>query len=253
MLRAMQIRAVIFDLFDTLVDLSLENVPRFTLAGRTMLGTQPALHEVATRHGEIDLETFVGELRATDRELHQSYQAVGRELPTRTRFGELTRRLGFGGDRLADALLETHMSSIRQHTRFLSHHREILSRLHSRHRIGVCSNFSHTPTALEMLEKSELRPHVDAVAISEEVGIRKPRPEIFRAILERLGVNADEAVHVGDRLEADVRGATELGVKTAWITRRVPDPAAALEAYEGPAPSWTIADLSELPSLLDGA
>ena len=55
---------------------------------------------------------------------------------------------------------------------------------------------------------------------------------------------------MGDSLRADVVGAAGLGIKTAWLTRRVKDPAAALEAYEGPAPDFTIRDLSEIPALL---
>jgi FMN phosphatase YigB (HAD superfamily) len=55
---------------------------------------------------------------------------------------------------------------------------------------------------------------------------------------------------VGDSLRADVAGAAQLGMRTAWLTRRVKDPRAALAAHEGPAPDFTIADLAELPALL---
>ena len=69
-------------------------------------------------------------------------------------------------------------------------------------------------------------------------------------MLARLGVAPEQALHVGDSLRADVVGAAGLGMRTAWLTRRVKDPRAALEAYTGPAPDFTIRDLAELPGLL---
>ena len=119
--------------------------------------------------------------------------------------------------------------------------------------LGVCSNFSHTPTARRVLDHAGLLPHLHAVAISEEVGIRKPRREIFEALLGELDVDAGDVLHVGDNLSADVDGAAELGMRTVWIHRRIPDPDAALREHAGARPTWSIADLSELPAILDGA
>ena len=73
------------------------------------------------------------------------------------------------------------------------------------------------------------------------MGLRKPRREIFEAVLARLGVAPEQALHVGDSLRADVVGAAGLGMRTAWLTRRVRDPRAALEAYDGPAPDFIVA------------
>ena len=86
--------------------------------------------------------------------------------------------------------------------------------------------------------------------ISEELGFRKPRREIFEATLERLGASRGETVHVGDNLKADVAGAAAVGIRSIWLTRRVPDPEATLRKYEGPAPTHIIADLGELPALI---
>lgn len=53
---------------------------------------------------------------------------------------------------------------------------------------------------------------VDAVIDSEVVGVAKPDPRIFHIALERLGVDAAAAIHVGDIIGADVAGATSAGV-----------------------------------------
>jgi putative hydrolase of the HAD superfamily len=146
-----------------------------------------------------------------------------------------------------------HMGGLRAQVRAVAHHAELLASLRQQARVGLCSNFSHSPTALRVLAESGLDAHLDAVVISEEVGIRKPRPEIFRAVLEALDVAPEETLHVGDSLDADVRGAAAVGIRTVWITRRVRDPEAVLARFDGPAPDWQIADLAELSSIVAGA
>jgi putative hydrolase of the HAD superfamily len=126
----------------------------------------------------------------------------------------------------------------------------VLARLQARFALGVCSNFSHAATARRVLEEHRLAGAFRAVVVSEEVGLRKPRPEIFVALLEALGVEPGAVLHVGDRLEEDVAGAAALGMRTAWITRRCPDVAGTLRGHRGPAPDHVIADLAELPALL---
>ena len=48
-----------------------------------------------------------------------------------------------------------------------------------------------------------------------------------------------------------MRGASDLGIRTVWITRRISDPDARLRAHAGPAPDYTINDLSELLPLVE--
>jgi putative hydrolase of the HAD superfamily len=133
----------------------------------------------------------------------------------------------------------------------LDHHVPLLSELHTALKLGVCSNFTHTPAAVRVLEEAGLAPHLDAVVVSEEVGVRKPRKEIFDEALRRLGVSASEAVHVGDNLAADIGGAAAAGMQTVWLTRCVSDTHAALRAYAGPWPAGRVRDLAELPGVLD--
>jgi putative hydrolase of the HAD superfamily len=54
----------------------------------------------------------------------------------------------------------------------------------------------------------------DVIVFSEEVGSRKPEPEIFLHALRQLGVEPENAMFVGDRLDADVQGAARVGMAT---------------------------------------
>jgi putative hydrolase of the HAD superfamily len=60
---------------------------------------------------------------------------------------------------------------------------------------------------------------VDAAVCSRQHGWIKPHETIFRAALERLGVEAEDAAMVGDSLEDDVEGARALGMRAFLVDR----------------------------------
>lgn len=66
---------------------------------------------------------------------------------------------------------------------------------------------------------------VDAIVDSRTHGRVKPHPTIFQSALDRLDVQAADAVMVGDSLEEDVEGARALGMRAILIDRehRHPD------------------------------
>jgi HAD superfamily hydrolase (TIGR02253 family) len=56
----------------------------------------------------------------------------------------------------------------------------------------------------------------DAVVTFDDTGMRKPNPEPFRKILELLQIEPGEALMVGDWAERDVLGAAQVGMKTVF-------------------------------------
>jgi len=245
------IRAVVFDLFDTLVDLSMRNLPRVEIGGRSVPSTAGVLHEVVANHSEIEFEHFIAVLTEVDRAFREARYARGLELPTLERFEAVVDRLGIDAPELPGVLTETHMGMIREQVSVPENHEQVLGDLARRVRLGLCSNFSHSEMALGLLDECGFRTHLEALVISDAIGIRKPRAEIFEAVLTELDVAPEETLHVGDSLSADIGGAAPLGIRTAWITRRIADREAALRAHEGPSPDCVIADLAEIEGLLD--
>ncbi len=59
----------------------------------------------------------------------------------------------------------------------------------------------------------------DAVLISGELGVAKPHRAIFRKACRVLGVSPAQAVHVGDRLDIDAKGARDAGLHGVWLDR----------------------------------
>ena len=98
---------------------------------------------------------------------------------------------------------------------------------------------------LELLEVDRL---VDFVLVSEEFGVAKPDPEIFREALRLAGVKPEEAIFVGDSVEFDMAGARAAGIPTVWVNR---DERPWTEP--GPPPTRQIRSLAELPQLLGAA
>jgi len=228
----------------------MENLPVVVIGGRSSPSTYGLLHAASVQWHGLEFERFAAELGSVDREMRQAYYAEHRELPTLERFLAFGLRVGAPDRAMAETLTRTHMGAIRERVTFPAHHAALLARLRGHVRLAVCSNFSHGETAREVLGTAGLLEHFDSVVISDEVGIRKPRAEIFTAVLEQLAVEPEEVIHVGDSLSADVAGAARLGMHTAWLTRRVADPGTALREYDGPAPEYVISDLARLEELL---
>jgi putative hydrolase of the HAD superfamily len=83
-------------------------------------------------------------------------------------------------------------------------------------RLGVISNtfvpgFVHD----RHLEMAGLLQFLPVRIYSSEVGYRKPDRRIFEAALSRLGVSAAETLFVGDLIKTDIIGARRMGMRTA--------------------------------------
>jgi putative hydrolase of the HAD superfamily len=69
------------------------------------------------------------------------------------------------------------------------------------------------------IDKLGIRTYMSAIVISEEAGIRKPDPAIFRLALARMGADAGAALFVGDNPIADMPGARAAGLISVWLGR----------------------------------
>ncbi|MBD3390554.1 MAG: HAD-IA family hydrolase [Chitinivibrionales bacterium] len=83
--------------------------------------------------------------------------------------------------------------------------------------LGIVSNWDSRLVSL--CDGLGLSPYMQAMAISSLVGHAKPSPKIFRNALATLGVSAAEAIHVGDSVDMDYRGAAGAGIDAVIIDR----------------------------------
>jgi HAD superfamily hydrolase (TIGR01509 family) len=83
--------------------------------------------------------------------------------------------------------------------------------------LGLISNCSGD--VVELWEESPFGGvfDADAVVLSADVGICKPDERIYRIALERLGVEAEESVFVGDGHSGELAGAEAVGMRAIQI------------------------------------
>jgi polyol permease family len=103
----------------------------------------------------------------------------------------------------------------------------VLRTLAPRFKLGLVANAA--AAAKKALRRDGLDRLFAVIILSEEAGIEKPDEAIFRSALEQAGVPADRAIHVGNRLDNDIRPAQRIGMKAIWLLRGDAPPAPTLE------------------------
>ena len=212
----------------------------------TLVSLQPPApllrRELALRYGVDVSEEQVARALAAEIAFYRAHMGEGRDADSlaalRRRCAEtLLRALpdrdglaGHGIRSLTDALL----SALRFEP--FADARPALVRARSRGaRVVVVSNWD--VSLLEVLELAGLAPLLDGVVTSAAAGAAKPAPAIFRHALALADVVPGEALHVGDSMTEDVRGARACGIRAVLLAR----------AGDGAPPDVeTIAGLDEL-------
>lgn len=126
---------------------------------------------------------------------------------------------------------------------------ELLTRLQGSYRLGLLSNYPCSRSINDSLRQLGLFDFFDAVVVSGDVGWAKPHPRAYAALLEAMGTAPSECLYIGDNWVADVRGARQHGLRTAWVREHVPYETFAPEEGESPA-DLELARLLDLESAL---
>lgn len=96
---------------------------------------------------------------------------------------------------------------------------EILDYLKGRYGLHIITNgFSETQE--KKMKNANIRKYFDVVVNSEMAGVKKPNPEIFNLALERADVQPENALMIGDNLEADILGAQQVGFSTLHLNSK---------------------------------
>ncbi|MCR9231774.1 MAG: HAD family hydrolase [bacterium] len=187
------IKAVIFDLYGTLLELTQDHRPFLQVAKHcTSLSVQAAIHKALVN----DCPTL------------DSYASLLR-LKTQLNLERLEQIL-------ADDLLKV---------RLFSEVRSVLEKLQSRQvKIAVISNLA-TPY-IRPFDAHNLRTHFDVVLFSCECGLSKPDPAIYQRAIQQLNLAPEEILMVGDSYASDVVGPATAGIKGIHLVRSGEDSSA---------------------------
>jgi HAD superfamily hydrolase (TIGR01549 family) len=243
-------KAVVLDLFDTLVKWSPHRLPQMEIRGKRIHTTVPWLVP--------DLEQGLGAAFRLDRFL-DAYQAVLSEIETERsagaveitcheRFRRTLQRLDGAPQRveaLAERLTRTHMAAVRSVTAAPAEYAAVVPRLARRFRLGILSNFDDAQTGHEIIADTGVAHYFEAIVISAEARVRKPHPEIFRQLLDKLRLSPREILFVGDTAREDVAGANASGISVVWLSENKGEFPSGV-----PTPDYAIPNLTGLPALL---
>lgn len=215
-----RLRAVTFDCWNTLL-----RERDFTVA-RGLRAT--ALAEVAARHGAAVSDAAAHEaLRsAFDRHIALWVRGIGSGAPEIA--GWALESLGVSdreaARRLAPVLEEASLAGACDALPGAGEALEALRRDGVRVALICDTGMSPGRVVRRLLDRAGLLSQLEILVFSNEVGVPKPHRSMFEAALGPLGVDAADAVHVGDLRRTDVQGGRGVGMGTVRIRAAFDDP-----------------------------
>ncbi len=97
--------------------------------------------------------------------------------------------------------------------------KEALQKLALDYKIGLISNTGITPGRVisRIFQQYEIYKFFKVKIYSDEIGYYKPHPILFRTALRELGCLPQNSIHIGDKLETDIKGAKDYNMFTIWF------------------------------------
>ncbi len=207
----LNVHAIGFDFFGTLIDATAEVT--------VCLGnicTQLELHNIPISREEFT-QTYREVTRGYRQERHFAFREVNNALWLQATLKRLGHDLSVTSLPIQEAV-NAYFSP--WELRVYDDVYPILDQLVPKYPLGLISNFTHSPFVHDALQRFNLHQYFKTIIISDDLGWRKPHPNIFHQFLENMKVSANKVLFIGDDLESDVLGAQKVGMKTAWLHRR---------------------------------
>ena len=228
------IKAVTFDLWNTLIIEKNYNELRVEALGKALLGEgiSRTLDEVMKAH------------EAATARYNRVWADDHRHLPNVERLNLSLELLGakLPNDVKASVAREYAEVFLRDPPELNDGVEETVRNLSAKMKLGIISDTGLTPGSVirRYLSEKGLLSYFSATVFSDELGYCKPDVRTFRKALGLLRVTPAEAVHVGDLLRTDVAGAKAAGMKAVWLKVRE------REKVEGVVPDYVITSLPQL-------
>lgn len=131
----------------------------------------------------------------------------------RTRFLKPLEHYGIHDVKLADHLSEDYVYWSPRIVRLVPGTMELLEYLKPKYHLHLITNgFEEVQDT--KLTLSGMKPYFETLTVSEEVGVKKPNPEIFQYALNKAHATAEESLMIGDEMAVDIDGARAAGIDT---------------------------------------
>jgi len=224
----MEIAAVIFDLDNTLLNRKLA----FEDYAKRLVDTFSIDLDQAAK--EEAIQTIIQADRNGYRKKKELYE-------------ELLTQLQWKKELTVEELLNYWFSQFYQCSVLMDGALDVIHALKERGvKLGIITNGSvHSQNA--KIDYVGLRQQFDVIVVSDEVGVKKPDKGIFELALQKLGVDADSSIYIGDHPHNDIKGASQAGLTTIWLE--------GFQAWDVTdiQPHYTIRELREMIDILTQA
>ena len=201
------IKAVVFDMFETLVTL---------FVGRTYFS-----EDIAKDVGFADIENYRKEWHLIEHD-----RSIG-TLTIEEGLTQVFKKIGIYSEEKVLTIVNNRLAALKDTFDAIPEETfQLLNELKSRRiKIGLITNtFSDER---DMIKDSRLFPYFDVALISYEQGICKPASEMYQRMIERLEVTPEECLYVGDGGSRELYGARDAGMKAiqcTWFADRAYEP-----------------------------
>ncbi len=165
------------------------------------------------RKGIPDIEAYMTIYAVHNKQLWSEYKAgnIEKEFLSYRRFELTLADFGIRDTVMAKVIAEKYIQQSPLKTSLIPGSMEVLGYLVNRYRLGLITN-GFNEIQFVKIEKAGLKRFFEWVITSEEAGVKKPDPGIFRYALEQARVTPELCLYVGDEPETDVEGAREAGI-----------------------------------------
>lgn len=146
-----------------------------------------------------------------------SQAKVSREELQRNRFEQTLKELGLNAARYEE-VGNHYMQFYRNHWQWIDGAKEAYYDILDKYPVGILTN-GFAETQRKKFEDFDLYNSAETTVISEEVGVLKPHPNVFKHATELASVEPADILYVGDSFSSDVEGGTKFGWDVAWFTQ----------------------------------
>lgn len=208
-MRLLDKKAVFFDLDHTLWDFDKNAEETLTELFVTYRFSELGLHSA---------DLFIDTYTRNNQRLWALYHngEIDRNQLRAARFADTFAELGLDPLLFPSAFEEDYIRIAPQKTNLFPHTHETLAYLHGRYSLHLISN-GFKEASRTKIAKSDLGKYFSTIVISELVGVHKPHPDIFYHAVSNASTRIPESVMIGDSLEADIRGAQNVGMDAVYF------------------------------------
>lgn len=196
----MNIKAIIFDLDNTLMDRDM-TFHKYT---------EQFLNEHLGHLDQQAQDEIIADLKVRDADGYRDKQSF---------FEEMVDCLPWKNPLTAHEIEAYYNKHYMTHASKMKYVEETIAHCQSRgYLLAIMTNGPHE-IQYEKMNLLQLGEQFHTVIVSEDTGMSKPDPRIYELALDQMGVAAENTIFVGDHPRNDIWGAYQVGIRGIWLRR----------------------------------